>query len=230
MEKLNKKGNVELKIYEILGVKIFRFLVFKLEKIIHHKDKMQNINYHVKRINVDEFESFKKYLYYNGFIHVRNLIFLFVILLLSLNFTNPIFLVILILEFIKNTYCVMLQRYNYIRINQSIQRKKEFISRKNQKRNENILKEEVLTSNLNNPVIDAQLEQLEKFFQGQEDVVITEKYRDALELLKKYLEEYSKNPSNDPSPLSHSTQNTVANTIENDYNNHEINPKRERRL
>ena len=42
MEK--KKGeDLELKIYKALGVKHFRNLAFKLEKLIHIKDKKKNI-------------------------------------------------------------------------------------------------------------------------------------------------------------------------------------------
>lgn len=226
MKKANKKGDVELKIYELLGVKYFRFLVFKLEKIIHHKDKMKNINYHVKKINIDEITSFKKYLYYNGYIHVRNLIFLFIILLISLNFINLFFLIVIVLELIKNAYCVMLQRYNYIRINQIIQKKKEFISRKNQNREKNLMQEE-LSLKLDNSIMFNQLEELKHFFEGQENVILTDKYRETLLILKRYLDCYNNNENRDLNCVSKSS---VANITQNEYNNQEFGLKRERKL
>ena len=65
-----KKKNIEMHIYEKLGVKKFRNMAFKLEELIHFKDKGKNKNYH--GITEDHF----KYLYYNGFIHARNVLVL----------------------------------------------------------------------------------------------------------------------------------------------------------
>ena len=78
-----------MKIYQILGVKQFRVLTFKLEKLVHIKNKKQNHNYHINHgsgkvlINctIKELENFKKKLYYNGSTYVRNLIFLAISLL-----------------------------------------------------------------------------------------------------------------------------------------------------
>lgn len=50
----------EEKIYELLGIKLFKKAVFKLEKIIHRKDKGKNINYHIKKADsVESVNSFK---------------------------------------------------------------------------------------------------------------------------------------------------------------------------
>ena len=40
--KKRKSKDTELRIYEILGVREFREMAFKLEKIIHRKDKKKN--------------------------------------------------------------------------------------------------------------------------------------------------------------------------------------------
>lgn len=122
---LNKKINkedLELKIYRMLGVEQFRKLVFLLEKAIHFKDKGKNINYHIKNNIYGSAEDFKKYLYYNGAIHVRNAIFLFLLLIVKFMFfkTSVIFDIGLLLNLTKDLYCIMLQRYNYIRINKFI--------------------------------------------------------------------------------------------------------------
>lgn len=117
MEK-KKREDLELKIYKALGVKQFRNLAFKLEKLIHIKDKKKNINYHINDCkDLVSIDKFKKYLYYNGFIHVKNLIFgsvgLALMIILNASVVPVIALSTLLL---KDAYCVMLQRYNWIRI------------------------------------------------------------------------------------------------------------------
>ena len=117
---MSKKKKLELKIYEFLGVKQFKKAVFMLEKLIHKRDKGKNINYHIKNSNDREsVDSFKKYLYYNGFIHTKNLITgIPIIVFAILCGQNLLFLIPLILFLIKDVYCVMLQRYNWLKISE----------------------------------------------------------------------------------------------------------------
>lgn len=117
---MSNKKKLELKIYEFLGVKQFKKAVFMLEKIIHKRDKGKNINYHIKNSNDREsVDSFKKYLYYNGFIHTKNLITgIPIIVFAILCGQNLLFLISLILFLIKDVYCVMLQRYNWLKISE----------------------------------------------------------------------------------------------------------------
>lgn len=114
----------EVKIYEMLGIKHFRMFVFKLEKFIHRKDKGRNINYHIQNNTLRGVNAFTKYLFYNGAIHVRNIVFILVYYLFRHILNRPIhwydYLVLVFL--IKDIYCVMLQRYNYLRLNQHKQR------------------------------------------------------------------------------------------------------------
>ena len=106
---------IEQKIYEILGVRLFQKAVFCLERIVHFKDKQHNINYHFAR--AEEQENFVKYLFYNGAIHVRNIILIIILLLLKRLFFGFHYVDIVIVLFgIKDLYCIMLQRYNFIRI------------------------------------------------------------------------------------------------------------------
>jgi len=185
-----KKENLELKIYEFLGVKQFRKLVFLLEKIIHHKDKGKNINYHVKGLTVDELENFKKYLYYNGFIHVKNSIFVSLTIIAVLLFFDKLLLIYLIPSLIKNIYCVMLQRYNYIRISQRVQKKEQIILKNNINKREEF-KESECYKNLelsNKENIVEELNKLKKFLSGEEDAIFDNLSIEALTLLKEYLE------------------------------------------
>ena len=107
----------EKRIYEFLGIRVFQKMVFRLERIIHKKDGGNNINYHFGVNNQKFAESFIKYLFFNGIIHIRNLLFLaiyFVVKGVFFEYSLVDFLVGILA--IKDLYCVMLQRYNYLRI------------------------------------------------------------------------------------------------------------------
>lgn len=153
MEK--KKGeDLELKIYKALGVKYFRNLAFKLEKLIHIKDKKKNINYHINDCkDLVSIDKFKKYLYYNGFIHVKNLIFgsvgLALMIILNASVMPVIALSTLLL---KDAYCVMLQRYNWIRITRHEEKLKARERKRIDKVKSNIDKEKVEEVIINNKV------------------------------------------------------------------------------
>lgn len=153
MEK--KKGeDLELKIYKALGVKYFRNLAFKLEKLIHIKDKKKNINYHINDCkDLVSIDKFKKNLYYNGFIHVKNLIFgsvgLALMIILNASVVPVIALSTLLL---KDAYCVMLQRYNWIRITRHEEKLKARERKRIDKVKSNIDKEKVEEVIINNKV------------------------------------------------------------------------------
>lgn len=111
-------NRAERKIYEIFGVKLFRSLVFRLERFLHRKDRSRNINYHIATYEPTEISAFMKYLFYNGTIHVRNAIFIFLCLSVHFALTHRFgwYNVLPFLFMIKDLYCIMLQRYNYLRI------------------------------------------------------------------------------------------------------------------
>ena len=116
---MSKNQKFEVKIYELLGIKLFKKAVFKLEKIIHRKDGKKNINYHIKNSNdMESVDNFKKFLYYNGAIHTKNLIFDIPVIILMIVFRyNLILIVPIMLWLIKDIYCIMLQIYNCLKIN-----------------------------------------------------------------------------------------------------------------
>lgn len=153
MEK-KKREDLELKIYKALGVKQFRNLAFKLEKLIHIKDKKKNINYHINDCkDLVSVDKFKKYLYYNGFIHVKNLVFgsvgLALMIILNASVIPVIALNTLLL---KDAYCVMLQRYNWIRITRHEEKLKARERKRIDKVKSNIDKEKVEEVIINNKV------------------------------------------------------------------------------
>lgn len=111
-------SKIEMRIYELLGVKQFQKLVFILEKIVHHKDKGKNINYHIPNNDISALDAFIKYLFYNGTIHVRNLAVFVGYLSIKIIFSLQIgfYDYVLAVLAVKDLYCVMLQRYNLLRI------------------------------------------------------------------------------------------------------------------
>lgn len=122
-----RTADMELRLYECLGVKQFRALVFRLERFLHRKDKGTNINYHIAAHDPQAVDAFVKYLFYNGAIHVRNIFYMTVIFLLRyvvLGHFSPWVDPLLWLLCLKDVYCVILQRYNLLRIRQRSQRLK----------------------------------------------------------------------------------------------------------
>lgn len=47
---MKKSQKIEKRVYELLGVNLFRKAAFKLEKIVHRKDKGKNTNYHIQKM------------------------------------------------------------------------------------------------------------------------------------------------------------------------------------
>lgn len=136
---------IEIKIYKFLGIEKFKRLVFKLENFIHRNDNMKNINYHVINSNsISSVENFKKYLYNNGKIHVRSLINGVIIIGITLILgINPLILTFLGLLMIKDIYCIMLQRFNWIKIKEFQRKLKEKVERKIIKEKESLDYEQV---------------------------------------------------------------------------------------
>lgn len=126
---------VEQKVYQLLGVELFRKMVFGLERLIHWKDGGKNVNYHIARNRLSDTEKFVKFLFYNGSIHVRNLVYAGVYGLMRILFGDQFHLidVLVLINAVKDIYCVMLQRYNYLRI-------REVVARQSQRRKAKIEK------------------------------------------------------------------------------------------
>ena len=118
------KSCFELRVYEVLGVREFRRLVFALEKLNHRRDHGRNVNYHVPRLGITGLDGVIKYFFYNGSIHVRNILYIAVYFAARLLIHRGFlwFDAVAILLLIKDVYCVMLQRYNYIRVMQRRER------------------------------------------------------------------------------------------------------------
>lgn len=133
------KKSKEMKIYEVLGIKKFKKFVYgvyftlylpfaiirnKTLKFKILKKDMLDIpnNYNIgKKINLDKIIDFKKMLIINASIHIGVQLLWVPNYIDIINGTMNISSIFEnICMFAINTYCIMLQRYNYIRINNII--------------------------------------------------------------------------------------------------------------
>ena len=126
---MKKNKNLEMKIYELLGVKIFRKMAFTLAYIISlpkkrkmTKEEWENYNNKTSNYNIgkvkdlDDVKKYKKQMYLNASIHTFGLFLCIVDLLLG--GLDAFFIIMTLI----NVYCIMLQRYNIIRLNKVIKK------------------------------------------------------------------------------------------------------------
>lgn len=131
------KEKKELKVYELLGIKTFRKMVFKFCRIIatpftllipkeerkKFLDELKIINYNIGGYSSKNLHAFKKYLFLNSAIHVFALLYCIPAFLKVIGGTASFFMSIIIpILIVINSYCIILQRYNYIRIKQVIKK------------------------------------------------------------------------------------------------------------
>lgn len=146
---MKKNKNLEMKIYELLGVKIFRKIAFSLASIISlpkkrkmTKEEWENYNNKTSNYNIgkvkdlDDIKKYKKQMYLNASIHTFGLFLCIVDLLLG--GLDAFFIIITLI----NIYCIMLQRYNIIRLNKVI---KKFYPKYEHQKEE--IKKELIESN-----------------------------------------------------------------------------------
>lgn len=194
---MNKKDkNIELKIYELLGVKIFRKMAFWLyDKVwilltlkMSKEERKKYIyntrtNYNLGKVNsLEDIKNYKKYLFMNAGLHIVALTLCIPNFLKVIAGTTSILNTIRNLSaIIINIYCIMLQRYNLIRINEVI---KKGLPREEKKKNElkdKIKKSESLLNEHNYKIVNKK---------GKEkNITFEELIEDAtIEELKRYRE------------------------------------------
>lgn len=152
---MKKNRKVEIKIYEILGIKAFRKMAFKfclafltLFTLSYSKKERKEAlygnpsNYTVgNNVTFDGFKKFKKSLRFNASVHTAAAIWCIGHLLTGSSLIIPLIALIL------NLYCVMLQRYNQIRIEDLLERHKSRYEKKKQELQEELINNEILLQN-----------------------------------------------------------------------------------
>ncbi len=119
----NAKSNMtERKIYELLGIRAFRKAIMSFERLRHKKDGRRNANYHLKNHSLSAARSFRWYVIYNSIFHVLSLLLAAVYFVITRVF-GEIFLaadIVISVLIVFNVYCLMLQRYTWIRLKEHI--------------------------------------------------------------------------------------------------------------
>lgn len=123
--KRSEKTTAEMRVYELLGIRLFRRLVFLVERIRHCKDGGRNENYHVQDTSRTALIRFSGYLWYNAMFHVISLLLTAVYVVLSRCFSavNLAVDMVMILVAVLNGYCLMLQRYIYLKVRGHVAKK-----------------------------------------------------------------------------------------------------------
>lgn len=132
-----KDKSIEMKLYELLGIKVFKKMAFFVRDIVtlpltfkmpkeERKKSLYNTasNYNIgKEKSFENIKKFKKQLFKNAGIHIFALLaFLPSFIKIILGTASLSTTIIVLPAMVMNIYCIMLQRYNCIRINQLIEK------------------------------------------------------------------------------------------------------------
>ncbi|MGN1249500.1 MAG: hypothetical protein ACI4XW_05415 [Candidatus Spyradocola sp.] len=115
---LGRFERIELHFYEMLGLKQFRRAILLFEKIRRRKDGSLNVNYHLSGTSASALTSFSGYLLYNTTFHIASLLLVLVYFAVTgcLQLNHLWLDMIMYADAVFNLYCIMLQRYVYLRI------------------------------------------------------------------------------------------------------------------
>lgn len=121
---LGKFNRMELRIYELLGIKLFRKAILLFERIKHRKDGGQNENYHLRGVSASSLNSFSGYLLYNSMLHIVSMLFVLVYFVITWSLQLDYIWIDILMYVVAafNLYCIMLQRYIYLKIKSHISR------------------------------------------------------------------------------------------------------------
>lgn len=194
---------MEMKIYEKLGIKNFKNIICNLGYLgfsslpdLVFKKNRQNFINQVKSTcemgrtnytigttnNLEDIKSFKKMTLLNGGIHLFNLIACIAVLIAI---GNTVYMIIPILLSILDIYCIMLQRYNTIRINQTMKKFKPHYERKKNQMKEELIKKDSLLAEHTYKIINVKVKK--ELDTTIEDLLSTATYDQLLEY-KGYLD------------------------------------------
>ena len=115
---MSQINEYELALYCRLGVRRFRDFAFLLERIKHRKDTLRNSNYHLQHLSRGGAERHFMYLSYNALIHIFGMVLAVTILLIRriAGFRWGLADLGMAAAMVTNIYCIMLQRYNALRL------------------------------------------------------------------------------------------------------------------
>lgn len=118
-------GRFETTIYEVLGIKFFKKVILLFERIKHAKDGGKNENYHPHDTSCTTLRRFSGYLIFNSLFHAVSLLLVAIYFTVTriLLINNIVVDILMIVVAVFDIYCLMLQRYIYLRFQQHIAKK-----------------------------------------------------------------------------------------------------------
>lgn len=199
-----KSNNIEMKIYELLGVKVFRKMAFGLRDTLffpftfwmgkeRRKDLLYNTasNYIMKKGHgLQDLRDFKKELRLNAGIHIVALITCLPNFLRVIGGVASLSTTIINLTCVGiNIYCIMLQRYNNIRINQVLEKGAAREQKKKDEICEEIIKDNQISNDLTHKIVNKKDKEktitFEEFLQTATLQQLKD-YKESLEYAKRY--------------------------------------------
>lgn len=113
----SKLNRIELRVYELLGIRLFRKAILLFEKIRHLRDGDRNENYHPKNTSLTTIESFSGYLVYNFLFHIVSIalviVYFAITIAMQVHYLGIDIVMYIVVVF--DLYCLILQRYIYLK-------------------------------------------------------------------------------------------------------------------
>ena len=179
-----KKNNIELRIYELLGVKVVQKIVLLNAKYILRvkKDNENPGTYFIGKLTYENMNVYKKGIFANAAIHIVGALF-------CMYHLFPVASTAFVVGTILNLYLVMLQRYNYIKLKRVMNTIKPRYERKREELKNDILETDskikeheysIMTSKDKEKVIDI-------------DTIINKSSLDDLKKMSEFLKNFEEN-------------------------------------
>lgn len=116
---------MEMRFYEKIGIRqCKKFVLWLMSKLIPNRDKSIGTNYYLGGFNLQAIKKYKKWLWINAMLHVTLAISPLLQIISNIISNNIISLSMLsaIIFLVLNLYCIMLQRYNWLRIKKVLEK------------------------------------------------------------------------------------------------------------
>lgn len=116
---------MEMKFYEAIGVRQWKkFVLWLMSQFIRNPKDRKGSNYYLAGINLKSVKKFRMCLLFNASVHILGSYcgFLAIIDLIRLGNIFSFSMLYIIIITLINLYCVMLQRYNWLRIKKVLKR------------------------------------------------------------------------------------------------------------
>lgn len=196
--------NKEMKFYELIGIKSFRNLTFKvryffslpftmsISKEERKNNNSSSINYNIESSSIKDLRKHKLWLLFNALIHLFAGITVIMNLILDIVIGNLSILSIIffLVLFTLNTYCIILQRYVQLKLNNTIKNKEAHEEIKKEKLIEELSQKDDLANKYTYEIVNKNNEEQNITF---EEVIKNASYNELLDFREylTYLKEIS---------------------------------------